>query len=73
MNSLPLFSWLAFTHAERSRLIFLLLSVSIVAVLGAVPSSVVPFPNATVTFTVLPLTAVPFASFTKSRPFDNVS
>ena len=44
------------------------------AVVGVVPAGdTVSSLNATVTLTVLPLTAVPFASFTKSRPFDNVS
>ena len=52
-----------------------MLVVSSVAAVGAVPSPVIPSPNATVTLTVVaPVSrAVPFASFTKSRPFDNVS
>ena len=72
MNAFPLFVWFSFTHVERSRLIFLLLFVSSVACVGAVLASVVSV-NATVTFTLFPSQAVPFASFTKSRPVDNVS
>lgn len=45
---------------------------AIVASVGAVLASVVSI-NATVTFTLFPSQAVPFASFTKSRPVDNVS
>lgn len=53
-----------------------MLFVSSVAVVGAVPLSVTPAAvNATFTLTVVALAsrAAPFASFTKSRPFDNSS
>ena len=48
---------------------------SSVAVVGAVLASVLPSPNATATVTVVAPSsrAVPFASFTKSRPLDNSS
>ena len=75
MNSLPLFAWLALTHSDKSRDIFLLLVVSSAAVVGAVPALTLVSLNATVTLTVVsPVSrAVPFTSFTKSRPFDNSS
>ena len=76
MNSFPLlFVWLAFTHADRSRDIFLLSVESSFAVVGAVPSSVTSVPNATFTLTVVAASprAVPVVSFTKSRPVDNSS
>ena len=53
-----------------------MLFVSSVAVVGAVPLSVTPASvNATFTLTFVASAprAVPFASFTKSRPFDNSS
>mgnify|MGYP001725231099 CR=1 FL=1 len=48
------------------------MTVSSVAVVGAVLASV-PSVNATLTATLLSVQAVPFASFTKSRPLDNSS
>ena len=45
---------------------------SITASVGAVLASVASV-NATVTFTLFPSQAIPFASFTKSRPLDNSS
>ena len=48
---------------------------SSVAVVGALLASAISSPNATATVTVVaPFSrAVPFASFTKSRPLDNSS
>lgn len=49
-------------------------AVSSVAVVGVVPPTVrLVSVNATVTFTLFASQAVPFASFTKSRPFVNSS